>query len=333
MHICFRRVRRALLVCAALPILCAVSCTDSTSGAREDGGPTATTDGTGVPWSDVSSDATSEDTPVPESDAGALETSDSEASTGGGACTGPGYGSVSPSSVTVGTITATVLDVSDGAVTGHAVFVCGIDLCSSPATTGPDGSVSVGGGGHGYKEPAFKFGDGLAYGQFAIPLAAGATAMGTVHTARLPTTGAALAPGSAPESGPLTLTIAAGAAVLIDTLTYETADSQMLRIAELPIAKASVEPALGLERVFAAAPLATTICPPAKARIANTAGWPAGAGVEVYVHGLDVGEGFAPFGGWAKVSDAQVTSDGAAIETSEGGGLPLLTTFAIKRKP
>ena len=65
----------------------------------------------------------------------------------------------------------------------------------------------------------------------------------------------------------------------------------------------------------------------------NTAGWPAGTEVELFVHGVSIAREYAPYGGWAKVSDGKVSPDGAAISTDPGGGLPVLSVFGVRRRP
>ena len=67
--------------------------------------------------------------------------------------------------------------------------------------------------------------------------------------------------------------------------------------------------------------------------VSNDTGWPAGTAVEFFVHGTDVGEYWAPWGGWAKVSDGQVSADGKTISTNGGGGVPELSAFGIRKKP
>jgi hypothetical protein len=66
--------------------------------------------------------------------------------------------------------------------------------------------------------------------------------------------------------------------------------------------------------------------------VPNTAGWPAGTEVEFWLHGVYPGEDWAPYGGWAKVSDGVVSGDGQSVETADGQGVPTLSVFGIKLK-
>ncbi|MBM4361854.1 MAG: hypothetical protein FJ104_04180, partial [Deltaproteobacteria bacterium] len=72
---------------------------------------------------------------------------------------------------------------------------------------------------------------------------------------------------------------------------------------------------------------------PATLILPNRTGLPAGTAVEILLHGVEVEEEFAPYGGWAKVSDARVSSSGATIETLPGQGLPVLSVVGVRRAP
>jgi hypothetical protein len=61
----------------------------------------------------------------------------------------------------------------------------------------------------------------------------------------------------------------------------------------------------------------------------NVLGWPPSSGVEVLVHGLDVAEPHAPFGGWRVVSAATVSADGRSIRTREG--VPVLSLVGLRK--
>ncbi|MFO7181366.1 MAG: hypothetical protein DIU78_021870, partial [Pseudomonadota bacterium] len=76
----------------------------------------------------------------------------------------------------------------------------------------------------------------------------------------------------------------------------------------------------------------TRFCPPAALSIDNHLGWPAGTDVEVWLHGVDIAEEWAPYGGWAQVSAARVSDDGERIETTEPG-LPVLGVLGFRRAP
>jgi hypothetical protein len=86
----------------------------------------------------------------------------------------------------------------------------------------------------------------------------------------------------------------------------------------------------GFEIVYAATPNGTEFCPPAKVSIPNDNGWDAGTEVEVWLHGVDIEEEWAPYGGWALVSDARVTEDGTQIDTLDG--IRFFGVLGFKRK-
>jgi hypothetical protein len=72
------------------------------------------------------------------------------------------------------------------------------------------------------------------------------------------------------------------------------------------------------------------MCPAAALSVPNSPGWKAGAHVELFLHGIDVAEEWAPYGGWAKVSDGSVSADGKTIATDPDGGLPALSVVGIR---
>jgi len=67
--------------------------------------------------------------------------------------------------------------------------------------------------------------------------------------------------------------------------------------------------------------------------VPNDPMWAAGTDVEFYIHSVDVGQDWAPYAGWAKVSDGKVSADGKTISTAAGQGLPVLEVFGIQKKP
>ena len=83
--------------------------------------------------------------------------------------------------------------------------------------------------------------------------------------------------------------------------------------------------------VVALTPAATMMCPRASLRVPNSPDWPAGARAEFFLHGVDVAEEWAPYGGWAKVSGGAVSEDGTAIETDPNEGIPALSVVGIRR--
>ncbi len=88
------------------------------------------------------------------------------------------------------------------------------------------------------------------------------------------------------------------------------------------------------------APTETTLCPPVKVTVAlphatmtpNDLGWAAGTAVEFWMTTADVGQTYAPYAGWAKMSDGAVSTDGMSVSTADGQGFILLENFAIRLK-
>lgn len=246
----------------------------------------------------------------------------------------PGFGDgAAPISVT--SVSATITDLADAPVASLPVQVRGLDLAFS-SSTNASGGVTVSPN-HSLHDPAFVYGDALTYPRLEIPVAAGTTALGTIHTAPLPASGGAFAPGSAITSGPVTVTLAAGTTVLVDELTYDTPAKQQFRAVTLPVAKLGpvVTPSgLALVQLYGVAPAETLFCPTAKITVPNDAGLPANAAVEFYILGSDVGQAWAPYAGWTKISDGAVSADGTTISTSAGGGFPILEgVFGIRQAP
>jgi hypothetical protein len=187
--------------------------------------------------------------------------------------------------------------------------------------------------------PAFTYGTGLEYAEFAFSLPSGPTSfdLGDMTAIKLPAlgTGMPLSCGAVASSGGLTLRLDPDVKVTIDTTVYTTPEEQQLRAISVPIDRApsAVDPTLGFEIVIAATPMNATFCPPAALSVDNTAGFPAGTPVEVFVHGVDPMEPWAVYGGWTKASDGVVSADGAKVETTPEGGLPMLSVIGIRRRP
>jgi hypothetical protein len=215
--------------------------------------------------------------------------------------------------------------------------VCGIDVCVIIEDTDASGNVTSTPA-QSFDRPAFKNGLGLRYAKFAFLLPNQPDHdLGAVRTVGLPdfAEGAELVAGTEVSSGPVTLGFAADAKFEIDVLTYGKDSERTFRAAQVPIAQAprAVDASLGLELLFALSPVDTVICPPARLGVTNSGGWPAATQVEFFVHGVSIDEHWAPYGGWAKVSDGAVTSDGARITTAESGGIPVLGVIGVRRKP
>src|SRR5690606_7622431 len=115
---------------------------------------------------------------------------------------------------------------------------------------------------------------------------------------------------------------------------FREPEEQGLRAVRVPLDSAPPVVAEGpeLEIVIAATPVDTRFCPPALLTIDNELDWSPGTDVEVWLHGVDISQEWAPYGGWAKVSDAHVSDDGERIETTEPG-LPVLGVLGFRRAP
>jgi len=252
-------------------------------------------------------------------------------------------------------ITANIVDETGAPVVGQPVYIGGLDITSAPSTTDSAGHVAIQTN-LSMKRPAFKVGDSLTYTELAIPLTAASTdfsaggqllAIGKLSNK----TGASLTPGTPATSGDVTVTVPAGGTVGIDTLVYGTPDSQELRAVALPLANSgpvlASAPAgvgAGFALLYGVAPSETILCPAAKVTVAlphttsatgNDLGWAAGTAVEFWITTTDTAQTYAPYAGWAKMSDGVVSADGASVSTADGpqGGFTFLENFAVRKAP
>jgi hypothetical protein len=252
-------------------------------------------------------------------------------------------------------VTANIADETGAPVAGQPVYITGLDISSAPSTTDSAGHVAIQTN-LSMKKPAFKVGDGLAYTELAIPLTAASTdfsaggqllAVGKLSNK----TGATLTPGAPAISGDVTVAVPAGGSVGIDTLVYDTPDSQKLRTVGLPLANSgpvlASAPAgvgAGFALLYGVAPSETVFCPAAKVTVAlphttsfigNDLGWAAGTTVEFWITTLDTAQTYAPYAGWAKMSDGVVSADGTSVSTADGPqeGFTFLENFAIRKAP
>ena len=247
---------------------------------------------------------------------------------------GPGFQGI-PRQQHVQALQAQVVDLEGNAAVETPV-VCGIDMCIFIDGADSAGSIAVTTA-RSFDRPAFKNGLGIRYAKFTYLLPDQAEHnLGIFRTVRLPepADGARLVAGSELRSGPATLTASPDAKFEIDILTFTTDEERTFRCSAVPLDQAppAVDPALGLELLFAVSPVDTVICPPARFSVTNSAAWEAGTPVEFFIHGTHVDEQWAPYGGWAKVSDGIVSLDGAFIATGDQG-LPVLGVIGIRRKP
>jgi hypothetical protein len=246
---------------------------------------------------------------------------------------GPGYAE-GAAEIDIGSVSATIVDADGEPIADLAVFVCGTKVCSLPAHTDADGSVTIGFSAP-IEKPAFKYGDGLEVGRFfpLHPENAEAIELGTIGTPRLPAPGACLSPGEIAESGGVRLTLSPDAAVELLPLDYPEPEDRTFRAAELPLALAApgLDAGEGLDAIFALAPVGAIVCPPATLELPNTLGLAAGTEVDILVHGADVEEEWAPYGAWMGVAIGRVDAAGERIETIEGG-IPYISTVGVRAR-
>ena len=252
--------------------------------------------------------------------------------TGSDVCAdGPGYGEEA-AAIEVGSVRATIVDADGVPVPDLLVFICGTLVCSMPETTDSDGNVTI-----GFSEPmvkpAFKYGDGLEVGRFAMLLDEGTNQvdLGTIGTPRLPAPGECLSAGTTVESGGVRLELPADAALELLPLDYPEPDDRTFRAAELPLSLAppGLDGGEDFDAIFALAPTGAIVCPPATIELPNTPGYEPGTLVDIFVNGTDIEEQWAPYGGWTSIATGRVDETGDRIETIDGG-LPIISNVGVK---
>jgi hypothetical protein len=236
--------------------------------------------------------------------------------------------------IAIGSVSATIVDENGEPIADLAAFVCGTKICSLPVRTDAEGNVTIAFS-DSIEKPAFKYGDGLEVGRFFPLLSedAGAIALGTIGTPRLPSEGACLSPGTTAESGNVRLALAPDAMVELLPLDYPEPDQRTFRAAELPLslAPSALDPGVGLDAIFALAPVGAVICPAATIDLPNTPGYAAGTEVDILVHGADVEEEWVPYGLWRVVATGRVDESGERIETIDGG-LPVISDVGVRAR-
>lgn len=269
----------------------------------------------------------------------------------GDVCAGTGFGGGETSQATA-SVKAKIVDEKGAPVVGQPVYICGVDICSEPGTTGADGSVTLATTLPMMKRPAFKFGDSVEYAELGIPLLTATTDFTTVGTGVLATgkltgtTGAPFAAGASVKSGDVTIDVPAGGSVVVNTLVYDTCEKQDFHAATVPMTNLGpvLDPVMvsgvpaDFKVLYAVGPAGTTLCPAAKVTVAlphattqpNDFGWAPGAKVEFWVMTLDASQEYAPYAGWAKASDGVVSADGTTASTVEPGGFAYLDNFAVR---
>ena len=253
-------------------------------------------------------------------------------------CGGPGFASAAPS-VTLAHVSATVVDEAGNPVPHMLAQACGVNVCVNGATDA--NGVVVIDTNTDEQKPAFKYGDGKTHAKFALPLGDQSPIdieLGQERTVAFdpPAMGVPLSAGTTAVSRDVALELPKDLnPVSPDPFDFDTPDLRKFRAVPVSAtnAPAAVDPSLRLGILYALTPSGTELCPPAKLTVPNSANFPAGSAVEFYLHGIDVAEEWAPYGGWAKVSDGVVSSDGKTISTADGGGLPALSVVGVRLAP
>lgn len=272
--------------------------------------------------------------PTGDANAGGSAGSNTTAGTSGGgggrkSCPlGPGR-ETATESIHVGVVSGAIVDEQGEPTSSGLVQVCGKDQCINAKV--PESGELAEQVERSMNAPACKFGNGKAWGKLAIPLAAGDSELGTLTTVTLPpfSAGVPLEAGKSASSGGVTLTLSDDAHVEIDTLTYEDESEFGFRAAALSAA-ALEQLGQGFALGFALSPVETHICPSPALSLENSANLPAGTELELFIHGLDVLEAWAPYAGWHKVGEGVVSDDGQTLEFPDG--VPVLTAIGIREK-
>lgn len=334
------RITASLAPIAAL--LAAAACS---SGGGTGGGGSG-----GATSSSSSSSSSSSGSTTTSSNTGGAECSGTYGD--GTTCPGGNYGSAA-TAVPGGSAKAVIVDETGAPVAGQPIYVCGTDVCSDPSMTGSDGSANISST-LMMKSPAFKFGDAVNYAELAVPMPTQTNDFTALGTGKLATgklsgkPGAPLEPGTAAVSGDVTVSLPVGASVVIDPLIYDTCDTQLLRTVNIPLDNLGplLDPVMAggapaaFSLVYGLGPAGTTVCPAAKVTVAlpnkikmpNDLDWAPGAEVEFWITTVSVAQVYAPYAGWAKMSDGAVSADGKTASTLDSGGFTSLESFAIRLK-
>jgi hypothetical protein len=178
------------------------------------------------------------------------------------------------------------------------------------------------------------------YAKVPVPANGAIAFSAPLRVPQLPAAGPALpasaGPASQITSGDLTLDVPLGA-----TFTLDVADVAMgargreLRLARVPV-DAMPDFARGVPKVaalYALAPPGATSSAPLGVHLANAAGLPASAAVEIYVLDDDY-RPLPPTAGTARLAaNAHVSADGRTIDTDLGEGISSLTWLLVRLSP
>lgn len=236
------------------------------------------------------------------------------------------------------TVTANLIRIDGAPAANVLTQLCGIDACYAIDDTDAAGAVLLDNGDPtDLDTPAFKIGDGLLYGKVAYVLPDGVLdhAYPDTRAIEMTDSGAAFPMGGDVTAVGVTLRIPEGGVALVDELFFPDPPQQTFRAVVVPAAM--IDEVAGAAQGFGAlvglGPIDTHLCPAAELTIPNTAGWEAGAAVEFLLHGTEVGEEFAPYGGWARVSTGAVSAAGDTITTTAGEGIPVLGVVGVRLIP
>jgi hypothetical protein len=118
-------------------------------------------------------------------------------------------------------------------------------------------------------------------------------------------------------------------------LSFPDPEEQVFVARELPADAwpQAVPKDIGIEVLVALGPVKTKFCPPARLDVENSAGWPAGAEVEVLLHVTDALGYWGAYGTFSVVSLAQVDESGERVVTLAGEGLPELGVVGLRLAP
>lgn len=236
--------------------------------------------------------------------------------------------------VCVLSVEARVVDETGAPIPGMLVTACG-DGCSY-GDTDADGRVRIDARRY-MRRPAFQLHGRSRWASYYVRFEGGGHVdLGTLVAPRMPASSVVLpteGQAATVTSGDVTLSFPAGAEVVVDTIELSEPSEQAFSTLRVPLDQAPpwARSDPQLVALYAIGPFATNVEPGARARIANVAALEAGTPVELWVHGTSVRDTYGPFGGFAKMADAKVTDDGAAIESDSATPIRHLTWLGVRR--
>jgi hypothetical protein len=230
--------------------------------------------------------------------------------------------------------------------------VCGTNICLF-AETDAQGNLLLTANNDALDDVRLLYGDGGIYVKMGAPFPTpgGTVDYGDINAVRLPAAAQGAQIGTFTQTGCLTtmstmdlsqgdvtLSLAADTDIHISIIDNPEPAQRTFRSVTFRPADGTfpaVDPALNLEVFYGMAPYDMTFCPAAKMTVPNPdpGNWAAGAAVEFYLHGTKTFDHNAPYGGWAKVADGAVSSDGSMVSTNDGAGIPEVGLIGLKLAP